>query len=362
MHALQLMPDTYFPSVSGNAFVARDFEKLFKAAGWQNSILMDNKSEHPNMYRHGDSYVYNFFGPDNRILPAAEALLQKESIDLLLLHDGDYPKFDKIITGTTRKKVIVHHYLKSPDDLRHNLEHFDAVIVFQKQHMDHYRGYGVKDFDRRIFYVPHPLDRAFMTDPDVQRKKKSVVYIGRVIPSKGIHRIFPYLEKFDLTMEVYGPTPDPSYLQILYHEGGDRVQIHQKVLNHDQMAQKFAESEIFFIGSTSECYSLVCQEAMAMGCKVIAKENAHAFDWAEGKLYKYHQERDLLEIIPKVLDNKNIEESSSHARSISDPDLAASMFKSVLSKIMTDDKACDTGNYLSSYMRVMGLEELSNGN
>ena len=349
MKIMHLMPDSFFPNICGNAYVVKGF---IDSMDDESVVVVDNKPDLPMVYETHGAKVYNGLGPVSYQSSFIKNIEMVEKPDVIFVHDGQYPKFEPYLAKTELPKILVHHFVRAISDVKMDLADYHAILVFQERHKEHYVLHGLPE--DRIFYVPHPVPDVFKLT-GVHRMKNEVVYAGRLVSSKGVHLIFPHLKQLGLTMTIYGPDNDSGYIDTLKRMIEDQ-DLHDVVDlwvgNHDQsvLNAAFNASEYFFIGSTSECYSLVTQEAMACGCKAIVRFNEGAFYWTKDLAYIFNDSNDLEEAIQKaMLDNIDPEEIAKRIQS----EHRSSDLTKHLQPVFEYVKNGGCVKPLSSYMRIM---------
>lgn len=109
----------------------------------------------------------------------------------------------------------------------------------------------------------------------------SVVFLGRVLPHKGIHFLIEGLPP-GVPLHVIGPAPDPAYLERLRGLSGREVTFHGALADGEvieMLGRAMAlvhPTPVDAAGSAGshELFGLALVEAMARGCPVIASEAA----------------------------------------------------------------------------------------
>jgi alpha-maltose-1-phosphate synthase len=106
----------------------------------------------------------------------------------------------------------------------------------------------------------------------------SVVFLGRILPHKGIHFLIEGLPE-DVTLHVVGPAPDPTYLERLRTlAAGKDVRFHG-ALSDAEVIDRLGRAMVLVhptpvdengSARVHELFGLALVEAMARGCVVIA--------------------------------------------------------------------------------------------
>ncbi|MGH9063608.1 MAG: glycosyltransferase family 4 protein [Acidimicrobiales bacterium] len=105
----------------------------------------------------------------------------------------------------------------------------------------------------------------------ITRDPASVValYVGRLGPEKGLHRLLPLARSAGVHLVLVGEGPEEGRLRALL--GGPAVTF-TGPLSGDDLAAAYAAADVFVFPSTTETLGLVILEAMAAGVPVVAAE------------------------------------------------------------------------------------------
>jgi glycosyltransferase involved in cell wall biosynthesis len=344
----QVMPDDYFPSICGNAFVADNFGQLIQRFG-ESVIFIENKDNRDFFRRINGNLVFNLVGKSDRITKEASQIMEKEDIKVLFFHDFSHKKFSDLMKndfGNNFKKIALMHYF-DPKVIEYT-NFFDAIIVFQEDHLKLYKEISDKD---KFFYIPHVVSSTFFLR-NLSPEKDTVIYAGRVIKEKGPHLLLPYMKELGIKKyTIVGNIPDENYREFLESEIerlsiSDSVCWIQKSVDKKTLSDMFNTHETFFLGSSSDCYSLVLQEALACGMKAIVKDIDLAYNWAADKIDKFIIEEE----IPIVFRNskKSLKKRACDSFDIvsrNSLDTAFIYFESVVEKVLFDKSVEDINLY-----------------
>lgn len=293
----QITPDNYFPVISGNTFVVDNFGNLSKRFGGS-IVFIDNKSKEEYSKIINGNLVINTNGPKEEVSEKIKRVIDEEKIDILLFHDYSYAKTQPLLRDGSLSKVkkiaIMHFY--DPSIVK-DLDLLDAVIVFQKKHLEMYN----KISDRDIFhYVPHIVSRKFGIDK-TKRDERSVIYAGRVMKEKGPHLLIPKLDVLGINRyTIVGEMRPDKYERFIEeeidrHKVRDKVCLIKKFVGKKELSELFNSHETFFLGSHDDCYSLVLQEALACGMSAVVKSIEDAYYWTEGLVTEFKEDSDIEE-------------------------------------------------------------------
>jgi glycosyltransferase involved in cell wall biosynthesis len=110
----------------------------------------------------------------------------------------------------------------------------------------------------------------------------SAVFLGRVLPHKGIHFLIEGLPP-EVPLHVVGPTPDPGYLERLHGLAAGRDVRFHGPLSDDEVVERLGRAMALVhptpvdergSAGVHELFGLAVVEAMARGCPVIASDAA----------------------------------------------------------------------------------------
>ncbi len=134
------------------------------------------------------------------------------------------------------------------------------------------------DGARNVSVIPNGIDASWFDIPDKSITGR-ILFVGRVIPSKGIENLILSMKLviakgYDVHLHIVGPTDDANHLKYL-RELTKELEIpdHVKFLGGlygDALLKEYAESAIFVLPSIDESNPIVLLEAMASGKTVIA--------------------------------------------------------------------------------------------
>ena len=138
----------------------------------------------------------------------------------------------------------------------------------------------------RVEYVPNPID--FTELPISWARKetnKRVLFLGWVIPAKGIEElvnVWTQLDLEDWTLQIVGPG-DNIYKQHLIEKYNPRNLYFIGELGHQQAMELMSQCDIFVLPSYTEGFPNVILEAMALGKAIVATRVGAISDMLAGE-------------------------------------------------------------------------------
>lgn len=305
INVLQLTTDSYLPAICGNSLVVKRFDEFFKSLGANTYVALDNNRDMASYSIYDGTEVFCPHGGDDRIKQTVKNIIEGKDINVILFHGSEYPRFIEPIKETENiLKFYVSHYYT--DKIEEWIKIFDGVITFQKTQYDRYKE---KIPEEKIILSPHPVGDEFY-NKGLERKPKSFLYLGRVLPAKGVHSIIPFLKDLDATYTILGPVENNYKEQIeriaKMNDALDRINFIEETLDREFLSNIYNTHEVFFLGSKSDCYSLVLSEALSCGMQAVVRYIKDAFDWAGDNItiYNNEEEEKFLKILYNAINKK----------------------------------------------------------
>lgn len=130
------------------------------------------------------------------------------------------------------------------------------------------RGYLRKREDRMI---PLGIATDRFTDPGPVSDPLKVLFVGRIEPRKGQHRVLknldPTSDKYDI--DIVGGIADEDYLNRFQTRWADQIHGH---VSDGKLAEFYRAADIVVMPSYHETFGIVGLEAIANGCALVATE------------------------------------------------------------------------------------------
>jgi len=146
--------------------------------------------------------------------------------------------------------------------------------------------------DSQIFETGYPIDVEYFRRKSVELRPQreilkrnlgltgmTFLYVGRFWSGKGLDFLldaFAAIRRhgLDVSLLLVGDGVDEAHLRSrCAHESIDRV-VFQTFLQHDQLPEAYAASDVFVFPTLGDPYGLVVDEAMASGLPIISSANA----------------------------------------------------------------------------------------
>lgn len=190
-----------------------------------------------------------------------------------------------IISKLLRKETVLHfHFGRLPYIKKFSVEFLLLKIVLLLASkivvIDKVTFYFLREFSKKeVFYLSNPLSTQFLAKleeqrPQLVREDKTVLFVGHVIPTKGVGElieVLSYMKDYKLT--IAGKI-DESYLralETLISEKGLVSCVHFKgELNEDELIKLYLKSAIFVFPTYSEGFPNVILESLLAECPVIS--------------------------------------------------------------------------------------------
>ena len=159
------------------------------------------------------------------------------------------------------------------------------------------RTFVEKGFDpRKIFVVPYGVDLEHFSraaDHDLvaqQDGKFRILYVGQIIPRKGVHYLIQAFNQLDIgnaELLLVGSLDDTmrSFMEVALKENPRIKHFHH--LPKLELSQLYNSGSVFVLPSLADSWGLVVLEAMACGLPVIVTENVGSGEAVEEGINGY---------------------------------------------------------------------------
>lgn len=128
----------------------------------------------------------------------------------------------------------------------------------------------------KVIAITNPLTISKPIDDGIYRKKKQILFVGRLTNQKGLNFLLPIWEEFTKCNQMHW-----GYNLVILGDGPLRKEVEQYIRKHNlsniridaptpDVAKYYEESEILVMTSIFEGFGLVLTEAMSRGCVPIA--------------------------------------------------------------------------------------------
>lgn len=153
----------------------------------------------------------------------------------------------------------------------------DTIIVMDQRSCEALRGEGFNN----VYNLPNPLSMGIIEDVKrldgiITRDENRVMYVGHIIPSKGITELVTACSQVDGTeLHLIGTITDEylKELQSIANVRNDGVWLkYRGKMPHDKVISEMLTAGVFCLPSYTEGFPNVILESMACGCSIIATQ------------------------------------------------------------------------------------------
>lgn len=151
----------------------------------------------------------------------------------------------------------------------------DSVVVMDVSSYNTLKHTGLSN----VSYLPNPLSVEIMDlisqlEGKVVRRQNRVLYVGHVIPTKGVFELVEACSEIDnIELDVIGPCDDKirsELLQIAQRKNNGQWLRLRGNISHKDVIGEMLSSGIFILPSYTEGFPNVILESMASSCSIIA--------------------------------------------------------------------------------------------
>lgn len=304
--------DSCLPTICGNSLSLHSYYRIFGSFAKNYIFTWNNGGIEKIKEYYGGTKIFGISGGRKEIEDELFSVVKEENIDVIVSHKYRKEGHYSVIDGVDNvKKIIVDHTYS--EDISYNHDVFDLIICYKKTDIPKYLYDGVpRD---KLFFSPPALDGdVFRVIEGIKRKRRSILFVGRIIRGKRIHLILPFLKSLGATLTIVGPKIDKEYIRemkvtIENLDISDIVEIKGPMVFH-RLAEEYNRHEVFIQMSDFDCYSLVLKEALACGLTPVALKNGDAYSWMGGRGYIENDINSFLVRVKSILDAKTLKESN----------------------------------------------------
>lgn len=170
----------------------------------------------------------------------------------------------------------LHHRLESRNPFsswrvavkeRKILRQCDAVLCASQMGMAHARRL-CGNSEKPIGWIPNYVDTSLFKPLVAQKRRRSVIFVGRLVPQKNIFSLLRALEGIDCSLTIIGD--GPLRQSILFEASKKKIKLeyHEQIVN-EKLPDVLNEHEIFILPSFYEGMPKALLEAMACGLAVV---------------------------------------------------------------------------------------------
>lgn len=180
-------------------------------------------------------------------------------------------------------KVFIHfHFGRIPEILKTRdleckiltkvLNASDCSIVMDRQSFEILMDYGFYNTE----YLPNPFPptiyQIIEKYKDVYRAKNKVVYVGQIIPTKGVFELLKACKGENTELSMVGKIPNKvieKELTDIAQKDGTRLTLHG-IKDFDFVVKELLSASVFVLPSYSEGFPNIILEAMSCACPIVA--------------------------------------------------------------------------------------------
>lgn len=143
----------------------------------------------------------------------------------------------------------------------------DAILCASQMGMAHARRL-CGDSEKPIGLVPNYVDMTLFKPLVAQKRRRSVIFVGRLVHQKNIFSLLRALEGIDCSLTIIGD--GPLRQRILFEASKKKIKLeyHEQIVN-EKLPDILNEHEIFILPSFYEGMPKALLEAMACGLAVV---------------------------------------------------------------------------------------------
>lgn len=182
------------------------------------------------------------------------------------------------------------------------------AICINKKACDEINRFGAKSV-----HIPHPVDLTIFTKKTNKNKELNVLFVGRLLPEKGVLDILRLAEEFRDIKFTFAGSGDLS--PRIKNCGLNNVEYKGFVFDKKELSKIYRQADIFISNSYAtknweELFGIVIIEAMASGLAVIATDCVGPKEIIQngenGFLIKQKDYNDLKSKFSELIKNKNL--------------------------------------------------------
>ncbi|THB66163.1 MAG: glycosyltransferase family 4 protein [Gammaproteobacteria bacterium] len=226
------------------------------------------------------------------------------------------------------------------------LKRCEAISVVSSMMKDDIVSWGINANKISVLPMGTDLKNCFYDDKSIQKKDNGILFVGRLVPKKGVNVLIEALKYIPDTitnfrLDIVGDGPERQNLEELTV----KLKLNHKVhflgaKKYDELPAIYRQYPISIVPSITadngdrEGFGLVCVEAIGCGCSVVASNYGAITDIIEdgktGIIVKQNSPKDLGEAITSLLVN---------------PDLVSNISTNAMKSVAKFDWTCISDKY-----------------
>jgi len=191
------------------------------------------------------------------------------------------------------------------------VKYADEIIVLSKNVQDYFQ----KTYNRRTVFIPNGVNKPDNAKADIitskykLRKNNYILFLGRIVPEKGIHYLIDAYQALDTKKKLViagGASDTNTYYQELKEQAEDNKNIiFTGFVQGKELDELFSNAYIYCLPSDLEGMPLSLLEAMSYGNCCLTSDIAECATvlGKNGETFKTSDRNDLRKKLQKLLDN-----------------------------------------------------------
>lgn len=190
------------------------------------------------------------------------------------------------------------------------VKYADEIIVLSKAAQN----YFLEKYKRDTVFIPNGISKPKPLEPNLITKKfgleknNYLLYLGRIVPEKGVHYLIEAYKKSDIKMPLVisgGSSHTEEYFAELKNSAKGENIIFTDFADGDLLTELYSNAYIYILPSDLEGMPLSLLEAMSFGCCCLTSDIAECTEVCEDNAvyFKKGNSNDLKEKLCELVEN-----------------------------------------------------------